>query len=88
LKAAEGAFAEAKNQLTGAYKTIEDLRKQLPGGGLLKDPPVLMLASEHIAVLERLQPPAMVERSSMGMQRQGQAVRAELLKAQERLKAK
>ena len=36
----------------------------------------MISVSEHILVLESLVPPPMVERSSMGMQRQGQAVRA------------
>ena len=79
---------ETKNQLAGANKTIEDLRKQFPGGGLLKDPAVLMPVSEHIAVLQGLLPPAMVERSSMGMQRQCQVIRSAILKAKEKLRVK
>jgi hypothetical protein len=88
LKAAEGGRDEAKNQLAGANKIIEDLRKQLPGGGLLKDPAVLMPVSEHIAVLQGLLPPAMVERSSMGMQRECQVIRSAILKAKEKWRAK
>ena len=85
VKTAESARDEAKGQLTVAKKTIEDLKKLVPGVDLLVDPPVLMQVSEHVAVLETLLPPVMVERSSMGMQRQGQAVRAAILKAKEKL---
>ena len=37
LKTAESAGEQAKTQLATANKTIEDLQKRLPGGGLLKD---------------------------------------------------
>jgi hypothetical protein len=88
IKVSETAHGETKNQLTFANKTIEDLHKQLPGGGLLKDRAILMPVSEHIAALEGLLPPAMVERSSMGMQRQCQVIRSAILKAKENLRAK
>ena len=88
LKVAESGREEAKTQLSGANKTIEDLRKLLPGGGLLKDPPVMMPVSEHVAVLEGLLPPAMVERSSMGMQRQCQVIRSAILKAKKKWRLK
>ena len=81
-------LAAAEGKLTVVNKTIEDLKKLVPGVDLLANPPVLMSVSEHVAVLEGLLPPAMVERSSMGMQRQGQSVRSAILKAQEKLKAK
>lgn len=88
LKTSEGALLENKNQFIVASKTIEDLRKQLPGGGLLKDQPAMMPVSEHVAVLESLLPPALVERSSMGMQRQGQVIRSAVFAAKEKLRAK
>ena len=88
IKATETAHGETKNQLILANKTMEELRKQLPGAGLLKNPALVMHVSEHIVVLEGLLPPAMVERSSMGMQRQCQAVRSAILKAKEKLRAK
>ncbi len=78
-------LSQTEGKLSEAEKTIEGLRKQVPGGGLLKDPPKMMQVSEHITVLEGLLPPLVVERSSMGMQRQAQAVRAALFKAKERL---
>ena len=89
LAEAEIARDEAKNQLSTANKTIEDLYKQLPGGGLLKDPPKMMLVSEHLADLEDLRVPLIVERSgSGGMQQLCQKIRGKILKAQERLNAK
>jgi len=88
LKTTEEALGENKNQLFNANKALEDLRKQLPNANLFTNPPVMMPVSEHILVLESLAPPPMVERSSMGMQRQSQAVRAAILLAKEKLRAK
>jgi hypothetical protein len=88
LKIVEDAKADAVGKLETANKTIEDLRRQVPGGGLLVNPPKMMAVSEHVAVLEKLVPPPTVERSSMSLQYQGQLVRAEIFKANERLKAK
>ena len=89
LTEAETSRDEAKNQLATSNKTIEDLYKQLPGGGLLKDPPKMMLVSEHLADLEDLRVPLIVERSgSGGMQQLCQKIRGKILKAQERLTAK
>jgi hypothetical protein len=79
-------LSQTEGKLTEAQKTIEDLRKQLPGGGLLKDPPKMMPVSEHVTVLEGLLPVPAVERSTLGMQRMCQGIRAELLKAKERVK--
>ena len=88
LKTTEEALGENKNQLLNANKALEDLRKQLPNASLFANPPVMMPVSEHILVLESLVPPPMVERSSMGMQRQGQAIRAAILLAKEKLRVK
>jgi hypothetical protein len=81
-------LAVAETKLRATEKVVEDLKKLVPGVDLLANPPKMMAVSEHVTVLEGLLPPAMVERSSMGMQRQGQAVRSAILKAQEKLKAK
>jgi hypothetical protein len=86
LAATEAKFTEVTNKLTDANKTIENLRKQIPGGGLLKDSPKMMPVSEHIAVLEGLLPAPMVERSNMGMQRECQAIRSAIFQAKEKLK--
>ena len=81
-------LAVAEQTLREYNKTIEGYKKLMPGVDLLKDPPVLMAVSEHVTVLEGLLPAPMVERSSIGMQRQGQAVRSAILKAKEKLQAK
>jgi hypothetical protein len=86
LVEAAGKLSAAERRLGVAEQTIIQLNKQLPGGGLLKAEP-LMFVSEHVAVLEKLLPPLMVERSSMGLQQQGQLVRAAIFKAKEKLKA-
>jgi hypothetical protein len=78
--------AAAEQKLVEAQTTIEDLRKQLPGGGLLKDPPKMMPIVEHVAVLEGLLPSPMVERATMTMQRECQAIRSAILQAKEKLK--
>ncbi len=75
----------AEQTVLDQNKLLEKYRKVAPGVDLLVDPPVLMPVSEHLAVLEGLLPPAVVERSSMGMQRHGQSVRAAILKAKEKL---
>jgi hypothetical protein len=85
-KTAETLAADAASKLEAANKTVENLRKQVPGGGLLKDPPKMMLISEHVAVLEGLLPGVMVERSSMGMQYKCQEIRSAIFKAKEKLK--
>ncbi len=41
-------LSQTEGKLTEAQRTIEDLRGQLPGGGLLKNPPKMMLVSEHL----------------------------------------
>ena len=64
LGVSEKAYAESASKLECANKAVEDLRKQLPGGGLLKDPPKVMTVSEHIGVLEKLLPPPKVEQGT------------------------
>lgn len=88
LVEAEGKLADTTSKLGVAEKNIEDLRKLVPGGGLLVNPPKMMPVAEHVVVLEGLLPPPMVERGTMGMQRQGQAIRAAILQANEKLKVK
>ncbi len=85
---ANGKAVTAESKCAAAVKVAEDLKKLVPGVDLLANPPLLMPISEHIAVLESLVPPAVVERSSMGMQRQCQAVRAAILKGKEKLGGK
>ena len=87
-KIAEELRFKAALDLTNATSVIEGFKRSAPGVDLLAVPPVLMPVSEHIAVLERLLPSVMVERSSMGMQRQAQTIRSEVMKAQEKLRVK
>ncbi len=86
LNNAEKTLLDTTSNLNEANKTIENLKAQLPENGLLVNPSKTMTLSEHIIVLEKLLPPIMVERSSMGMQHQAQDIRAAIWKAQEKLK--
>jgi hypothetical protein len=79
----------ATEQLLNARNVvIEKFKKCMPDVELVANPPVMMPVEEHLASLQRVLPPAVVENSSMSMKRQGQAVRAEIFKAEERLKVK
>jgi hypothetical protein len=88
IKFAEGARDEANGKLAFANKTVEDLKKLMPGVDLLANPPVLMSVAEHIAILERHLPSVMAERSSMGLQRHAQQMRGSIMQAKEKLRAK
>ena len=89
MKLAEGACVETNGKLAVANKAVEKLRKIVPAGlELLVDPPVLMPVVEHIAILEKRLPSVMAERSSLGLQRHAQEMRAEIMQAKERLRAK
>lgn len=80
-------LADTTSKLGVAKQTIEDLRKLVPGGGLLLNPPKMMPVVEHVAVLEGLQVSPMVENSgSMGMKHLCQDIRAAVLNGKERLK--
>jgi hypothetical protein len=82
-------LSQTEGMLTEAQRIIEDLRKQVPEGSLLKNPPKMMPVSEHLSDLEDLRVPLMVERSgSGGMQQLCQKIRGKILKAQERLNDK
>ncbi len=78
-------LTQTQSKLIEVRKTVEELRKQFLEGSLLKNPPKMMAVSEHIAVLEQLLPPLIVERSTLGMQRQAQLIRAAIFMAKERL---
>jgi hypothetical protein len=88
VKIAQSARDEANDKLVLLNKTVEDLKKLMPGVDLLANPPVLMPVAEHIAVLERHLPSVMAERSSMGLQRHAQEMRGSIMQAKERLRAK
>lgn len=72
----QGKTEALEAELTETQKTLEDLRKQLPGGGLLKNPPKMIPASEAAKMVESVLPSPMVQRSwSLGPQRMCQELR-------------
>ena len=76
LSETEGKLADTTSKLTEAQKTIEDLHKQLPVGGLLKNPPKMIVVSEAAKLVEAVLPSPMVVRSwSLGPQRMCQELR-------------
>ena len=85
LSIAEAANVDTASKLRAAEKTAEDLRKLVPGGGLLVNPPKMMPVSEHVAVLEGFLPAPVVERSSMGMQRMCQSIKSAVFQAKGKL---
>jgi hypothetical protein len=69
-------LSQTEGKLTEAQKTIEDLRKQVPVGGLLKNPPRMIAVSEAAKMVEDVLPSPMVQRSwSLGPQRMCQELR-------------
>jgi hypothetical protein len=69
-------LTQTEGKLTEAQKTIEDLRKQVPSGGLLKNPPKMVAASEAAKMVEAVLPSPMIQRSwSLGPQRMCQELR-------------
>ena len=84
LKTAETANVDIEGKLAVANKTVEELRKQVPGGGLLKNPPKLMPVSEALERLGRCDLPKMQERLSLGNQVQAQKVRKEIFEVKQK----
>jgi hypothetical protein len=74
-----------QEKLAEALKTVEQLKNSQPQGGLVEDPSKRMEISEAIAVLESLLPSPAVERSTLGMQRECQEIRAAIHKLRSRL---
>jgi hypothetical protein len=69
-------LSQTENKLTEAEKALEELRKQLPGGGLLKNPPKMIAVCEAAKMVESVLPSPMVQRSwSLGPQRMCQELR-------------
>lgn len=84
LAATEKELTETKVKLAEAQKLLD---QQKDGSSLVKDPPKTMPVAEAIAVLEGLLPSPAVERSTLGMQRECQAIRSEIFRLKERLKS-
>ncbi|MCJ7560344.1 hypothetical protein MUO79_06960 [Candidatus Bathyarchaeota archaeon] len=89
VKAALKEQGEQDNtsKLTEAEKTIEQLKKQLPGSGLIKDPPKTVPIVEAITILEGLLPSPVVENSTMGMKRECQEIRRAIFQLKEKVKS-
>jgi hypothetical protein len=72
----QGKTENLQTQLTETQKTVEDLRRQVPGGGLIKNPPKTIAVSEAAKLVEAVLPSPMVQRSwSLGPQRMCQELR-------------
>ncbi len=72
----QGKTEALEAELTETQKTLEDLQRQLPGGGLLKNPPKMIPVSEAARMVESVLPSPMVQRSwSLGPQRMCQELR-------------
>ena len=75
-KSLQEKLSQTEGKLTEAQKTIEDLRKQVPGAGLLKNPPKMIAVSEAAKMVEAILPSSMVQRSwGLGPQRMCQELR-------------
>jgi hypothetical protein len=72
----QGKSESLQTQLAEAQRTIEDLRKQVSGGGLIKNPSKVIAVSEAAKMVEAVLPSPMVQRSwSLGPQRMCQELR-------------
>lgn len=69
-------LSETEGKLSEANRVVEDLRKQLPGGGLVKDPPKMMPVSEAISLIRDVLPAPAIQRVwGLGPQRLCQDLR-------------
>lgn len=82
LKTLREQLSQAEHNFSEAQKTITELKASK---SLILDPPKSMPIAEAVLILEGLIPVAMVERSSLGMQRECQAIRAAIYELKERL---
>jgi len=79
-------LTQVEGRLTEAQKTIEGLRKQIPGGGLLKNPPKMIAASEAAKMVEAILPSSMVQRSwGLGPQRMCQDLRRVIYQLEQKI---
>jgi hypothetical protein len=84
LSEANGKLTETEDRLAEALKTTEEL-KQLQGMvSLMKDKPKTLPIAEAVEILEALLPCPAVERSTLGMMRECQAIRSAIFKLRER----
>jgi len=80
-----GKLTDTERTLAEAQKTIEQLKTPQSSSGLVKEQPKTLPISEAITVLEGLLPCPAVERSTLGMQRECQEIRAAMHKLKARL---
>jgi len=85
LTEANGKLGDTERKLAEAQKTIEQLKNTSSSNGLIKEPPKMLPINEAITVLEELLPCPTVERSTMGMQRECQEIRAAIHRLKARL---
>ena len=85
MKALTEKLAESEFRLAEAQKIIEHLRTTQAPIQLANKEPKTMAISEAIALLESLLPSRMVERSTLGMQRECQQIRAAIHRLKARL---
>jgi len=85
LAEVESKLVAAEDKLAEANKTIEQLKKLMPGVDLLADPPKLMPVAEAVQIVEGLLLSPAVERSSLGEQIHHQQIRNAIWKLKERL---
>jgi hypothetical protein len=72
----QGKTESLRAELAETQRTLDEVRKQLPGGGLLKNPPKMIAVSEAVKLVESVLPSPMVQRSwSLGPQRMCQELR-------------
>jgi len=72
----QGKTERLQAELAETQRTLEEVRKQLSGGGLLKNPPKMIAVSEAVKLVESVLPSPMVQRSwSLGPQRMCQELR-------------
>jgi predicted nuclease with TOPRIM domain len=84
LSEANGKLTDTESKLVEAQKTIE-LKNSQSSSGLVKEQPTTLPISEAITVLEGLLPSPAVERSTLGMQRECQEIRAAIHRLKARL---
>jgi hypothetical protein len=78
-------LSQTEGKLTEAQQTIEDLKRQLPPGGLIKNPPKMIAVSEAIKLVESVLPSPMVQRSwSFGPQRMCQELKRVVLQLEQK----
>jgi len=85
LKSLSAKLAETEGKLAEALKTVEEFKTLTSLVCLVKDKPKTLPIEEAVAILEGLLPCPAVERSSLGMMWECQAIRSAVFQLKERL---